>query len=97
MSDKIYLDDEDVVSLDQPDFGLGNTFKISELKLQIQAFFLETTEDGLFAAGRCGWFNKDGIEGEILRQEGGGWQTGMVVFRVEFVPDPADQTPAVET
>ncbi|OUL33121.1 hypothetical protein BV372_17395 [Nostoc sp. T09] len=88
MSDKIYLDDEDVVSLTEPDFGLGNTFKISELKLQIQAFFRETTEDGFFAAGRCIWFNKDGgAECEILRQEGGGWQKGIVLFRVEFIPD----------
>ncbi|WGV25678.1 KGK domain-containing protein [Halotia branconii] len=84
----IRLDDGDVVSSSTADFGLGNTFKVSELKLQIQALFKEGTEDGLIAAYRCSWFDEEGAEEfEILRQEGGGWQKGRVRFQLEFIPD----------
>jgi hypothetical protein len=33
------------------------------------------------------WFTDKGVEIEILRTKGGGWQKGRLRFRLEFIPD----------
>jgi hypothetical protein len=41
----------------------------------------------LFPKPLTSWFSRDGMECEILRVSGGGWQKGKLRFRLEFIPD----------
>ena len=83
---KIEPHDDDVVHLDSNMSLIGNkTAKISQLA--------QNLKDRVENPSLSDWFDK-GVVCEFLRAtEGGGWQTGKIRIRFEFipdVPDPAD-------
>ncbi|MEH2337597.1 KGK domain-containing protein [Nostoc sp.] len=79
------LKGDDVVSTEMyasSNFGLGSTFKVSEL---LQGVIDWVAEAGVNSYVK--WFTVDGVSCQVLRTEGGGWKAGKLVFRLEFIPD----------
>ena len=77
---KIEPHDDDVVHM-EAQMGLTGeqTVKISQLVQNLRDRIKNPTLDV--------WLNK-GVECEFLRaSEGGGWQTGKIRIRFEFIPD----------
>ena len=73
------LDKDDVVtSPGSFTFKGGNTLKISELYEAINNY---VGQDSFL------WFCEPGVPCRVLRVEGGGWKTGRMRFRLEFIPD----------
>lgn len=84
MSNVIDLDNDDVVYSESSDF-VGPTFKVSQLKTAVLSWSLGDTRYP--ATSRQRWFTPNGIKCQVLRVQGGGWQSGKLRFRLEFVPD----------
>jgi hypothetical protein len=87
---KIEPHGDDVVSM-EPDKTLmrSRTLKISELPQGFKELLLSSVEDSAFDLLDA-WLN-EGVECEFLRAStGGGWQTGKIRIRFEFVPDVPD-------
>ncbi|BAZ31172.1 hypothetical protein NIES4074_36440 [Cylindrospermum sp. NIES-4074] len=85
MSDRVDLNDDDVLSMSRPPFEVATTFKISELMVKVLVFLNQGHGGGsenpkvtLFA---------NGSECNLLQANGGGWRKGKVRFRLEFIPD----------
>lgn len=87
---EIYLTNDDVVSTDtsnSSNFGLGTTFKLSELmKVVINLLIGANSSYSPYTS----WLKPDGVPCQVLRTDGRGWQSGKVRFRVEFIPDSPD-------
>ncbi len=86
MEDGIDLSDDDVISVSNPDFGTGKTFKVSELMEKVRTFANQEARGG-YVNPKVRWFSDSGVECEVLKPEGGGWQEGKVRFRLEFIPN----------
>jgi hypothetical protein len=89
-----YLNEDDVVctgTSQSSNFGLGTTFKPEELFKAAVGWIVKVDSSSV---NYSNWFKSDGIKCQVLKTEGGGWQSGQVRFRVEFVPDepPAKST-----
>lgn len=76
----LYLDKDDVVSVGQADYSPTNapTTTVGEMKSSL----LKTW----FAGYLSGWI-AGGMACRVLSAQGGGWQTGKILFRLEFIPD----------
>lgn len=81
------LNNEDVVSTGMSDphfaFGLGSTFQTVEL---IAAARKAVAFNKPPLASQD-WLSESGVRCKVLRTQGGGWKTGKIRFRLEFVPD----------
>lgn len=77
---KLGLKDDDVVS-----YGSKNIVKIGDLMQSIYGWSQKVAAD--FPTPSGAWFTDNGIQCEILRTKGGGWQKGRLRFRLEFLPD----------
>lgn len=89
----IYLDEDDVVctgTSTSSNFGLGTTFKLNEL-LKSAILWIITVNNS--CAAYSNWLKTEGVKCQVLRKDGGGWQSGKVRFRVEFVPDNPPVSP----
>ena len=78
-------------------FGLGSTFKVGEL-LQAAISWVAATGSNGHANPLVKWFTVDGVKCQILRTQGGGWKSGKLVFRLEFIPDEPEvdqQSPSI--
>ncbi|MBW4644770.1 MAG: hypothetical protein KME23_17705 [Goleter apudmare HA4340-LM2] len=81
------LNDDDVISMEMPDFGTGFTFKFSELKQKVREFANQENKNSSYQNAKVKWFTEAGAKCEILSTQGGGWQKGRLRFRLEFIPD----------
>ncbi|WP_414574112.1 KGK domain-containing protein [Nostoc sp. CCY 9925] len=61
-------------------FNGGETLKVSQLHTAIKKHLGDPL---------CMWFHGTGIQCEVLREQGGGWQKGKIHFRLEFIPEKA--------
>jgi hypothetical protein len=80
------LNDDDVLSMENPDFNTGRTFKVSELKAKVREFANAESKNG-YMNPKVKWFTLEGSKCDLLKTQGGGWQKGRLRFRLEFVPD----------
>jgi hypothetical protein len=82
--ERIELDDNDVLSMHK-DFSPtdGSTFKAVEALAEISRLL----GDFYNVSGFENWANGEGIEAELLKPGGSGWQKGKVHFRIHFTPD----------
>jgi KGK domain len=84
------LNDDDVVftgNTTSPNFGLSSTFKISELVKAAIKWVAGTGGASGHANPFVNWFTVDGVKCQILRSQGGGWKSGKLIFKLEFIPD----------
>ncbi len=73
------LADDDVVNvIGSMPFDAGNISKMIQLRRSMKKHFGDSVNY---------WFRENGVECEVLRANGGGWQKGRLRFRLEFVPD----------
>jgi|SRR3569832_191398 len=81
---------DDVVSIDpQMCLMASQTTRISELPQGFKELF--QSNNGEFASDVLSTWIEEGVECEFLRAStGGGWQTGKIRIRFEFVPDVPD-------
>jgi hypothetical protein len=84
--DNFFLTDYDVVSLDSDgSFTKSPTATSKELLIALGDRLSSNTE--LNTTAMMDWVS-DGVACKILQaEEGGGWQTGKVRLRIEFLPD----------
>lgn len=81
------LNSDDAVSMDgSVTFKAGQMFKVKQLY---------TAAMNYVGDPHGNWFRDKGLACEVLETEGGGWQKGRILFRVEFIPDnpPAIKPP----
>lgn len=80
ISKNFQLNGDDVVSMEADASIIGTqTFRVSQ--------FTQNLRKRLGASALESWFG-EGIECELLiASRGGGWQTGKIRIRVEFIPD----------
>jgi hypothetical protein len=81
---------DDVVSID-PEICLmaSQTMRISELPQNFKELFQSTSKEA--ASDVLSAWIEEGVDCEFLSSsEGGGWQTGKIRIRFEFVPDVCD-------
>ncbi|MBD2491127.1 KGK domain-containing protein [Aulosira sp. FACHB-615] len=96
MRDGIVLSDSDVVSIPRPadasiyNFGLKSTFKAGEL---IEAARSWIAKSGHETCSYSTWLRLDGLRCDVLSPSGGGWKSGRVRFRIEFIPDEPETKP----
>ncbi|MDF5736787.1 MULTISPECIES: KGK domain-containing protein [unclassified Nostoc] len=91
MSDEIYLENDDVVSVSQAGFSLSNT--TTSTVSEIKSFLRKTWPGDLH-----GWIF-DGIACRVL-SGGKGWQAGRIRLRLEFTPSKPklpEQKPSTAT
>ncbi|MEH2307012.1 KGK domain-containing protein [Nostoc sp.] len=88
----IDLDDNDVLSMSSPTFETGSTFKVSELKAKVREFANIENQGTGYMNPKVKWFSDAGVECEVLRLDGGGWQKGRLRFHLEFIPDEPIQS-----
>jgi hypothetical protein len=84
---KIEPHKDDVVSID-PEICLMSyqTMKVSELPQNFKELFQSTSVE--VASDVLSAWVDEGVECEFLRAStGGGWQTGKIRIRFEFIPD----------
>jgi KGK domain len=85
MSDKIYLNQEDVVSMDQDANVAGaSTSTVEELMERVR--HLVHRNSNLQEDKASDWVAK-GVVCKLLLAQGGGWQKGKIRLRLEFIPD----------
>ncbi len=82
MSHGIELNPSDVISTKQSPFKFVNLFKVN---------LLLATSIEWVPAHLLKWF-EEGVECQILKIEGGGWQRGKVRFYLQFIPDEPIET-----
>ncbi|MBG1267762.1 KGK domain-containing protein [Nostoc sp. WHI] len=83
------LNDDDVVFTGDdtsPNFGLTSTFKLSELTKAYKRWAAGNSNSGQ-PHPHAKWFTKEGVKCQFLRTQGGGWKSGKLMFRLEFIPD----------
>lgn len=87
---KFNLNDDDVVSMDAgASLNRTSTSTCEELISRLQGYIRGNLGD-VIASDWC----NDGVICRILQVKGGGWQTGKVRIRIEFIPDqPTDISP----
>ncbi|MGF1601340.1 MAG: KGK domain-containing protein [Thermosynechococcaceae cyanobacterium] len=87
----LVLSKDDVISLEEKINNLSLTFKVDELLEDLQQKWAKNNDEKL-ASGR-------GLDCQVLRQSGQGWQTGKIRVVLEFCPDTPEEieTSAVES
>ncbi|MEH2246390.1 KGK domain-containing protein [Nostoc sp.] len=85
MNKECSLSDDDVITaVSTLGFGTHAILKFSELKASIAAWVKRMESTG---TPEPQWFREQGFKCEVLRSQGGGWQKGRFMFRMEFIPD----------
>ncbi|MHC5614095.1 MAG: KGK domain-containing protein [Nostoc sp.] len=80
MSDEIYLENDDVVSVSQALLSpLGTTTStVGEIRKSLLTTCL---------AGNLQHWITNGMSCKVLLADGGGWQDGKILLRLEFIPN----------
>lgn len=88
--DKFNLNNDDVISMDaSASLANTSTSTCEELITTLQGIL----HYHLGTDAASNWSN-DGVNCRVLQIKGGGWQTGKVRVRIEFIPDkPTDTSP----
>jgi hypothetical protein len=81
---KLGFSNDDVVMFQTGNFSLDKMTKISSLLQALEPWAQRNSNN---KASESVLFSEKGLDCQVLRVSGGGWQKGRIRFRLEFVPD----------